>query len=86
MSDAYSRHLPPMLCNLTPELFWRIFQIVEYKILVQYVFPEIPQEILNFQELPDTWEFQIFHVYSGCDWSSDVCSSDLYILENSPDA
>ena len=31
-------------------MFWRIFQIVEYKIFVQYFFPGIPQEILNMLE------------------------------------
>ena len=50
MSDAYSRHfsVEGLYCN--PSIFWRIFQIVEYTILVQYLFPEIPQETLNMLE------------------------------------
>ena len=34
-----------------------IFQIVEYKILIIYSFPEIHQKILNIQELPETRRF-----------------------------
>ena len=40
-----------------------IFQIVEYKILIIYSFPEIHQKILNIQELPETRRFYISKEY-----------------------
>ena len=37
------------------------------------------KSILNFQELPDIGEFQIFQVYSGCEYSMEI----LNMLESS---
>ena len=47
--------------------------------MVQYVFPEILQEMLKFLEFPDIGEFEIFQVYSGCEYSREI----LNLLENS---
>ena len=40
-----------------PKHILGIFQIVEYKILILYSFPEIHQKILIIQELPETRRF-----------------------------
>ena len=46
MSNAYSRDFTPKVI-MYPKHILGIFQIVEYKILIIYSFPEIHQKILN---------------------------------------
>ena len=66
-----------MQCN--PSIFWRVFQIIEYKILVHYFFPRNFPGNIKFPKLPDIGEFQIFQVYSGGKYSREI----LNMLESS---
>ena len=48
--------------------------------MVHYFFLGIPPKILNFEELRDIGEFQIFQAYSGGEYSRER----LNMLESSP--
>ena len=56
----YPMHIPEILHQKlynVSQAYSGNFQIVEYKILIMYSFPEIHQKILNIQELPETRRF-----------------------------
>ena len=76
-------HIPHIfhwkLCNVTQAYSGEFSWLWNIKYWYNILFPGIPQEILNFQELSDIEEFQIFLVCSGCEYSRKI----LNMLENS---
>ena len=73
--NVYSRHFSPEVMSCNPTIFWIIFQIVEYKILVQYFFPrnspgniKYARKLSKSENSQNTLYFQrIFHFW-GINW------------------